>query len=228
MFAVAVAALCLSAGCTMADLRASNGPHPGRDFVGDNSDQAGPAYFTQSTRTGSRYAHNWVRRPCFSLELSDRDWILQSATANYVLWRRGADVLKVYLADNREIGYAVSGMDPEGALRAFVGYELDFVRPKFEESRATPDEMDSNDHGIWAHWSWEGRSGRRAGVGKAKPADQLHHVSSLWLDPWVLSFDWATRDMTAPFARDGEMAEVLRSLAFHPECFEEMRTGETW
>ena len=93
-----------------------------------------PAYFTQMTSGGYRYAHNWVDRPCFTIDLPGTEWILQSATADFVLWRKGPYLLKVYLTDNRESAFAVSGMTSEDALRAFVGFELDFIRPKFEKS----------------------------------------------------------------------------------------------
>ncbi len=212
------------AGCSASSVS----QHPGRAAADGGPDQEGPAYFSQATATGVRYAHNWVGRPCFTLEIPGGAWVLQSATSDFVLWRRGPEVLKAYLADNREDGFAVSGMNPEGILRAFVGYELDYVRPKFEISRSAPPQIDINEQGVWAHWRWEGRSGLRAGVGKAKPADQKHLISSLWIDPWVLSFDWATSQVDYPYERSAEMAGVLRSLDFHPECFAEMRTGETW
>ena len=145
--------------------------HPGAAAAGGGPTQEGPAYFTQATSTGARYAHNWVRRPCFTLEVPGGGWILETATADYVQWRRGGEVLKVYLADNRDAAFAVSGMNPEGVLRGFIGYELDYVRPKFEISRAVPPQIDLNAQGVWAHWGWEGRSGKRAGVGRGKPAD---------------------------------------------------------
>ena len=69
---------------------------------------------------------------------------------------------------------------------------------------------------------------RRAGVGKAIPADQKHRIASLWIDPWVLSFDFATTNLDTPDGETPDMKAVYRSLAFHNECFESMRSGETW
>jgi len=145
-----------------------------------------------------------------------------------VLWHKGDHALKVYLADNRQVAFAVSGMSGEDALRAFVGYELDFIKPKFEKHISPAPLLRVNDNGIWALWRWEGRMGRRSGVGTAQPAEQKHLLASLWLDPWVLSFDWATARMDLPDADSPELLEAVRSLRFFPECFESMRSGETW
>ncbi len=188
----------------------------------------GPAFFTQATPTGIRYAHNWVGRPCFIFDLPGNDWQLQETTADYVLYRRGSNVLKVYLTDNRLVDFAVAGMGTEGALRAFVGAELDFVRPKFTNYYSTPPRLKTNEHGTWALWRWEGREGKRAGVGKAQPSDQKHMVASLWVDPWVLSFDFATTDVEATTEPTGDIRQILESLTFHPRCFRSMRQGETW
>lgn len=191
-------------------------------------DDAGPAYFSQATATGSRYAHNWVDRPCFTVDLPGNDWVFQSATADFVLWRKGSHLLKLYLSDNREHAFAVSGMSGEDALRAFVGFELDFIKPKFEMQSSPPPSLRSNETGLWALWRWEGRKGRRAGVGKAQPSDQRHLIASLWLDPWVLSFDWATADLQTPDRDSPELLAAVRSLRFYPQCFSAMRGGETW
>jgi hypothetical protein len=49
------------------------------------------------------------------------------------------------------------------------------------------------------------------------------------MDPWVLSFDWATTEVEADyFGPTPEMIDMLESLRFHPACFAAMRTGETW
>ncbi len=189
---------------------------------------AGPAYFTQSTAEGYRYAHNWVDRPCFTIDLPGHDWVLQSATADYVMWKQGAYALKLYLTDNRKEEFAVSGMNAEDALRAFIGFELDYIKPKFENDFSPAPTMRRNGNGLWALWKWEGHKGKRAGVGKAQPSDQKHLLASLWLDPWVLSFDWATPKMDGPDNGSPELRAALESIVFHPQCFSSMRSGETW
>lgn len=191
-------------------------------------DDEGPAYFTQSTDAGYRYAHNWIDRPCFTIDLPGPSWVLQSATADYVLWRKGDYALKVYLTDNRQTAFGVAGMTAEDALRAFIGYELDFIKPKFEKHSSPAPSMRTNENGLWALWRWEGRAGRRAGVGKAQPADQRHLLASLWLDPWVISFDWATAKMEMPDTDSPELIYAVRSIHFEPKCFQAMRSGETW
>jgi len=194
---------------------------------GQGNDLA-PGYFTEATATGYRYAHNWVDRPCFVIDLPGSDWVLQSATADYILWSKGDYRLKVYLTDNRQIAFAVGGMSPDEALRAFIGYELDFIKPKFEKHSSPPPSMRTNETGLWALWRWEGRIGRRAGVGKPQPADQRHLLASLWLDPWVITFDWATAKLDAPDVDSPELVYAVRSLSFVPQCFQNMRSGETW
>jgi hypothetical protein len=210
----------LAAGCS------AHGPvPPGARRQGDD---LAPGYFTQATETGYRYAHNWVDRPCFTVDLPGEGWVLQSATADYVLWHKGDHALKIYLADNRQIAFAVARMTPEDALRAFIGYELDFIRPKFEKQSSPPPSLRTNETGLWALWRWEGRMGRRAGVGRPQPADQRHLLASLWLDPWVISFDWATSKLEMPDIDSPELVYAVRSLRFYPECFKVMRSGETW
>ncbi len=221
-FSIPVAMLVLG-GCS-----ANQAPAPPGKAVVQDSDAPGPAYFTQITESGARYSHNWVSRPCFSLELPGHQWVLQAATADYVLWRDNERVLKVYLADNRSTEFAVSGMTPEDTLRAFIGYELDYIKPRFTLHRSPAPLVNADRNGVWAHWLWEGREGRRAGVGTSTPADQKHRLATLWLDPWALSFDWATPDVEAPDGETADMAAVLDSLVFHPKCFTSMRTGETW
>lgn len=189
---------------------------------------AAPAYFTEATDYGYRYAHNWVDRPCFTIDLPGQDWVLQSATADYVTWRKGDYFLKLYLVDNRASAFAVSGMTPEDALRAYVGYELDYIRPKFEKQSSPPPSIRQNETGVWALWRWEGRMGHRAGVGKPQPADQRHLLASLWVDPWVISFDWSTAKLDQPDRDSPELLAAVRSLHFAPQCFQQMRTGETW
>jgi hypothetical protein len=219
LVAVAAAAT-LVAGCS-----GKNPVPPGARYQGDD---LGPAYFTQSTDYGYRYAHNWVGRPCFTIDLPGSDWVLQAATADYVLWHKGEYRLKVYLSDNREKAFAVAGMRGEDALRAYIGYEIDYIKPKFEKSISPAPSLRTNTTGLWALWRWEGRMGRRGGVGKAPPADQRHLIASLWLDPWVLSFDWATAKTELPDYDSPELLAAVQSLHFEPKCFAQMRSGETW
>ena len=192
-----------------------------------SSADAAPAYFSQSTDYGYRYAHNWVSRPCFTIDLPGHNWVLQSATPDYVMWSRGDHTLKIYLTDNRTSAFAVAGMDPEQALRAFIGFELDYIKPKFDHHYSPPPIINLSANGLYALWQWEGRRGRRAGVGRAQPADQRHTLISLWIDPFVLSFDWATANVAKPDTSI-EIQEILETLSFHPQCFEAMRSGETW
>lgn len=189
---------------------------------------APPDHFTQVTRDGVRYAHNWHARPCFSIVVADNDWVLDEADADRVLFRRHEEVLNVYFTDNREVRFAVGGMSAQDALRAFIGYEADFVKPMFRFQTIEKPRFGEDDNGSWAQWSWEGRSGKARGAGRTPPADQRHVVASLWLDPWVLSFDWATTDVGAAyFGPTPEMIDVLDTLKFHPECFDTMAVGET-
>lgn len=219
-----IAAVLLTSSC--ATMRPEEGP-PGV-AINTASEHAGPAYFTQVTEQGIQYAHNWVNRPCFSVLLPSHEWVLQSATADYVMWKNGETVLKIFLSDNRIDDFAVSGMSPSQALRSFIGFEFDFIKPKFRYHSGGAPLLDTDENGVWAHWSWSGRAGQRAGVGKAIPADQKHRIASLWIDPWVLSFDFATTNLDTPDGETPDMKAVYRSLAFHNECFESMRSGETW
>ena len=68
-----IAGLILLAGCSAKEPVPSGARNQGQDV--------GPAYFTQATAYGYRYAHNWVERPCFTIDLPGPDWVLQSATA---------------------------------------------------------------------------------------------------------------------------------------------------
>ena len=44
----------------------------------------------------------------------------------------------------------------------------------------------------------------------------------------MLSFDWATANLTGPNVESPELVDAVRSLKFRPECFSTMRSGETW
>ncbi|RMD85136.1 MAG: hypothetical protein D6815_02545 [Candidatus Dadabacteria bacterium] len=187
-----------------------------------------PAYVTQVVPGGIRYLHNWAERPCFSLALGGSDWQLDQSTGDDVRWHRGNLVFHLYLTDNRKAAFAVSGMSPEQALRAFIGYELDYVRPMFEFLVNRPPKFAEDQNGVWVEWGWEGHGGKRTGARVEAPADQRHIIYSLWIDPWVLSLDWATTDLSTPPGATPEMIDVIESLRFHPQCFAPMKVGETW
>ena len=76
-------------------------------------------------------------------------------------------------------------------------------------------------------WGWTGTGGKRKGTETQAPADQRHVIISLWVDPWVMSFDWASDEVSAIDGPTLEMIETLESLDFHPECFSAMVPGET-
>ncbi len=210
--AVAIAAVLLVCGCAPTVRKA----------------EQAPAYFTQVLEDGLLYAHNWEGRPCFSIRLDSTGWKLEEATADRVVWSSDKRHLAIYLADNRDGRFAVAGMDPQQVLRAFMGYELDFVKPRFEFHVTHPPRMAQDQNGVWMLWGWEGHGGKRLNSSVDKPADQRHTIASLWVDPWVLSFDWATIDMSIPPGATAAMIDVIESLRFYPECFDPMRPGETW
>jgi hypothetical protein len=70
--------------------------------------------------------------------------------------------------------------------------------------------------------------GKRMSTAVDKPADQRHAIASLWIDPWILSLDWATTDMALTLGATPAMIAVIESLRFYPECFAAMNPGETW
>ncbi len=187
-----------------------------------------PDYFTQITPSGTLYAHNWPGRPCFTVDIIGEDWVLKETAADRVLWRRGDNVLNIYLTDNREAGFAVAGMNDEQALLAFIGSELEYVKPRFEYQRVRQPRTARDRNGLWSQWSWKGQGGKLARPGQKKPLDQQHVIASLWLDPWVLSFDWARTELTDNLGPSPEMIDILESVQFYPQCFSGMRPGETW
>ncbi len=188
-----------------------------------------PSHFVQIRDPGMAYAHNHGARPCYSFELADPDWRLEESKPDWAQFSRLDGVLRVYFVDNRDVGFAVGGMEPEDALRAFIGAEAAFIKPLFQFQSVESPKLAEDDNGIWVQWAWEGRAGNRRGAGSRAPVDQRHVVASLWMDPWVLSFDWATTEVDADyFGPTPEMIDMLESLRFHPACFTAMRTGETW
>jgi hypothetical protein len=187
-----------------------------------------PAYFSQVTDTGFRYAHNWQGIPCYSVLLQGTDWVFDESLPQRARWSRDEIALSIYFSDNRLQRYAVSGMSDEDALRAFLAYELEFIRPNFEFQVTKPPKFARVDRSLWMQWGWTGTGGKRRGTQPDAPADQRHVTISLWLDPWVMSFDWASSDLAVLEGPTLEMIEMLESLEFHPECFKAMTLGETY
>ena len=200
----------------------------GCSHIGPKRMDDAPAYFTQVTPTGVRYGHNWEDRPCFTINLDSTSWKLEEAAADRIVWSRGPQHFALYLADNRKAKFAVSGMDGQQVLTSFMGYELDFVKPRFDMHLTHPPRLARDDNGTWMSWGWEGHGGKRSSSGVDKPADQRHTIMSLWVDPWVMSFDWATTDMSIAAGATPSMVDVIESLKFYPECFAAMSPGETW
>lgn len=178
-----------------------------------------PAYFTQVTNAGWLYAHNWSGVPCFTIELFGESWRIASSNPEKVDWMRGDEYLSIIFSDNRRLGFAVANMLPEDVLRAFLGYESEHIRPQFEYQLIQRPKFTTEYDGVWMSWGWEGRGGKRRGAKSQIPADQKHVILSLWRDPFVISFDWASKKPDAPIAPTLEMITVLETLEFHPECF---------
>jgi len=178
-----------------------------------------PAYFTQVTDKGWLYAHNWAGTPCFTLELLGETWRLALSTPEKVDWVRGDEFLSIIFTDNRKIGFAVAEMTPEDVLRAFLGYEAEHIRPLFDYQVIRQPRFTTEYDGTWMGWGWEARGGKRRGVKSSVPADQSHVIMSLWLDPYVMSFDWGSKSSMAPREPTLEMIMLLESLEFRPECY---------
>ncbi len=186
-----------------------------------------PAYINRVTDTGYTYSHNWEGLPCFSTDLKGSDWIFEESTAERVRWSRGDLVLNMYFSDNRSQRFAAGGMEAEEILRAFLAYELEYIRPNFDFQVTKPPKFASVEQALWMQWEWTGTGGKRKRAETQAPADQRHVIISLWLDPWVLSFDWASSDMNVIDGPTLEMIETLESLRFHPQCFTALTPGET-
>jgi len=178
-----------------------------------------PAYFTQVTDKGWLYAHNWANVPCFTIELLGETWRLGKSDPEKISWIRGDEYLTIALSDNRKLGYAVADMLPEDALRAYLGYEAEHIRPLFDYQVIHQPKFTTEYDGTWMGWAWEGTGGKRRGVKANVPANQKHVIMSLWQDPYVISFDWASRSVTASTQPTLEMIMMLETLEFHPECF---------
>jgi hypothetical protein len=193
-----------------------------------NKQADAPSFFTEVTATGVRYAHNWPERPCFTIDLAGTSWKFVDSTADNVPWERGTEVLRVYLTDNRTARFAVADMDIEEVLRAFMAYELEYVQPWFEFQVSHSPRMAEDYNGIWMQWGWEGHAGKRRAARVDQPADQRHVIQSLWVDPWVLSLDWATTDLAGEPGTTPANIDTLESVTFYPDCFKRLEPGSTW
>jgi uncharacterized protein YceK len=190
-------------------------------------DADAPSFFTEVTASGLRYAHNWPERPCFTIELPGSAWKFVDSSPDNVQWQRGQQVLRVYLTDNTATGFAVSDMDVEQVLRAFMAYEIEYVQPWFEFQVSHPPLIAEDYNGIWMQWGWEGHGGKRRAARVDEPADQRHVVHSLWVDPWVLSLDWATTDLSEEPGATPFKIDTLESVTFYPDCFKALLAGDT-
>jgi len=187
-----------------------------------------PSYFTELTSTGIRYGHNWPDRPCFTIDLPGTAWSFIESSPDNVQWQRGDQVLRIYLTDNRTARFSVANMDTEQILRSFVAYELEYVQPWFEFYVAHTPKTAEDMNGVWMQWGWEGHGGKRRAARVDEPADQRHVIQSLWLDPWVLSLDWATTDLSEESGATPAKIDTLESLIFYPSCFKARLPGSTW
>ncbi len=187
-----------------------------------------PSHVSLVTDAGFRYVHNWEETPCFTVDLHGSAWRLESSTFNQISWKRGKQMLSIYFTDNRTAGFALAGMAEEEILRAFLGYEIEYIRPKFEFEVSRPPKFSDEHDGTWMSWGWEGRGGKLTGLTTTKPDNQRHVIISYWVDPWVMSFDWASSDPDFDKAPTLEMIELIESLEWHPECFDTLEPGSTW
>ena len=178
-----------------------------------------PAYYTQVTDKGWLYAHNWATVPCFTIELLGDAWRLAKSDPEKITWVRGEEVLSIVLEDNRKLGFAVARMLPEDVLRAYLGYQAEQIQPLFDYQVIHPPKFAVEYDGTWMSWGWEGKGGKRRGVKSGIPSDQRHTIMSLWQDPYVFSFDWGGKGLTATTEPTLEMVMTLETLEFHPECF---------
>ena len=181
-----------------------------------------PAYINRVTEDGYSYSHNWEGSPCFTANLQGSDWVFEESLAERVRWSRGDIVLSIYFSDNRTQRFAAAGMGSEDILRAFLAYELEYIRPNFDFQLTKPPKFASVEDSLWMQWGGTGTGGKRQRTEPQAPADQRHVIISLWIDPFVMSFDWASADLKALEGPTLEMIETLENLEFHPECFSAM------
>ena len=174
-------------------------------------------YTTTSLSNAVLYHHRWPGFPCYSLKLPGQDWELVDSNAARVRWRKNDSVLSVYFTDNRLTHFTPVLGPGERVLRDFLGYELSYVRPSFALHTSQPPKFARDDNGKWMQWAWQGLGGREES-GQSAPADQRHVIANLWLEPWVMSFDWATERLYTINGPTPEMVEILENLEFDPIC----------
>jgi len=191
-------------------------------------DADAPSFFTEVTTSGLRYAHNYPDRPCFTVDLPGSAWVFVDSTPDNVQWTRGEQVFRIYLTDNRDHRFAVADMDVEQILRTFMAYEMEWVQPWFDFQISHPPKIAEDYNGVWMQWGWEGHGGKRRPSRVDEPADQRHVIQSLWIDPWVLSLDWATTDLTEEPHATPMKIDTLESMTFYPDCFQALSAGATW
>lgn len=192
-------------GCTQ-----TNAPGPGGSAAED-------LYTTTKLSNSVLYHHRWPGFPCYSVKLEGRDWELIDSTATRARWRDGDTVLSVYFTDNRLSHFSTVAAPGQRVLRDFLGYELSYVRPSFSLHTSQPPKFAHDSNGEWMQWAWQGLGGKD-GEGRAAPADQRHVIANLWLEPWVMSFDWATERLYKIKGPTPQMIAVLESLEFDPTC----------
>lgn len=163
------------------------------------------------------YHHRYRGVPCYSVRLPGQGWELVQAESDRVLWSKGPRTLSVYFTDNRRARFSPGGGEGDRVLRDYLGYELSYVRPSFAFHSSDPPKFATDANGQWMQWAWQGLGGV-AGEGVQAPADQRHVVANLWLEPWMLSFDWATDKLYAMRGPTPAMIDVLDSLEFDPTC----------
>jgi len=185
---------------------------PGPSATNDND-----LYSTTELSNSILYHHRWPGFPCYSVKLTGKNWKLVDSTAQRARWRKDDKVLSVYFTDNRLARFSPVLAPGERVLRDFLGYELSYVRPSFSLHTSQPPKFAKDVNGEWMQWAWQGLGGRGEGE-QSVPADQRHVIANLWLEPWVMSFDWATERLYTIKGPTPEMVEVLESLEFDPTC----------
>jgi hypothetical protein len=123
----------------------------------------------------------------------------------------------MYFTDNRIVQFSHVATPGETVLRGFLGYELSHVRPSFAFPDTEAPKFARDNNGEWMQWGWQGLGGLER-QGYEAPSDQRHVLANLWVEPWVMSFDWATERIYTMGGPTPEMIDILDSLEFDPTC----------
>ncbi len=174
-------------------------------------------YSTTQLANSVLYHHRWPGFPCYTIKLGGNDWEFIDSTAARARWRKADAVLSVYFTDNRISHFTTVLAPGDRVLRDFLGYELSYVRPNFSLHTSQPPRFARDANGEWMQWAWQGLGGRTEEAAVA-PADQRHVIANLWLEPWVLTFDWASERLYTIDGPTPGMIDVLDSLEFDPIC----------